>query len=87
MKDSERCKIHLRTREDELLTHLNAKKVALNKTINGKIEETEDKLKMVEQTKTFAEKIQKNWSEVEILNVRKQVSTLRYFHNFLSTVT
>lgn len=62
-----------RTREDELLGQLNARKAALNKTINGKIEQTEDKLKMVKQTKDFAEKIQKNWSEVEILNVRKQV--------------
>ena len=62
-----------RTREDELLGQLNARKAVLNKTINGKIEQTEDKLKMVKQTKDFAEKIQKNWSEVEILNVRKQV--------------
>ena len=34
---------------------------------------TEDRLKSVTQTKNFAEKIQKNWSEVEILNVRKKV--------------
>ena len=58
-----------------MLSHLSSKRAALNKTINGKIEQTEDKLKMVKQTKEFAEKIQKNWSEVEILNVRKQVGT------------
>ena len=38
----------------------------------------EDRLKMVHQTKTFAEKIQKNWSEVEILNVRKEVNNNGY---------
>lgn len=65
-----------RTREDELLAHLNARKTTLDKNINGKIQQTEDKLKMVVQTKEFAEKIQKNWSEVEILNVRKQVHAL-----------
>ncbi|KAL5265430.1 hypothetical protein ACHWQZ_G006218 [Mnemiopsis leidyi] len=64
---------NIKTREDELLAQLNAKKAALTKTINGKIEQTEDKLKMVKQTKEFAGKIQKNWSEVEILNVRKQI--------------
>lgn len=70
---SQRMIQNIKTREDELLSHLSAKRAALNKTINGKIEQTEDKLKMVKQTKEFAEKIQKNWSEVEILNVRKQI--------------
>lgn len=63
-----------------MLAQLNARKAVLNKTINGKIQMTEDKLKMVQQTKTFTEKIQKNWSEVEILNVRKQV---KYFELML----
>ena len=60
------------------MAQLNAKKAALTKTINGKIEQTEDKLKMVKQTKEFAGKIQKNWSEVEILNVRKQVNKVKF---------
>ena len=62
-----------RTREDELVGQLNQRKTALTKTINSKIQMTEDRLKSVTQTKNFAEKIQKNWSEVEILNVRKKV--------------
>ena len=56
-----------------MLNQLNFKKTSLDKVISGKIIDTDDRLKMVEQTKTFAEKIQKHWSEVEILNVRKQV--------------
>lgn len=63
-----------RQRETELNNQINSRKNNITRTINGKIKMTEDKLKMVSQTKNFAEKIQNTWSEVEILGVRKNVS-------------
>lgn len=70
---TERMIQNLMAREEELLAQMTSRKHNLTKLINNKVHVLEDRLKMVHQTKTFAEKIQKNWSEVEILNVRKEI--------------